>query len=276
MTGVPRRVRVVEAFPEIVEYLDREQQELARRQLVAELIVAKTGSWMPQVRTDVPGHLGLLVLDGLLSRDVILEKPLATELVGQGDLLRPSDRDGEDAPVPFGVSWTVLEPARLAVLDPTFARALGQWPSAMAAVLRGASNRAHSLAITLAVSNLRRVDVRLLMLLWYLADRWGRVTPEGVIVPAPSHPRDAGPPGGRAAPLGDDRHPPARGGGPPATHARPPVAAVRRSAREDGPGGGGRLGRPLSNPPAPNLYAKLAVNDRGAAVAEAMRRGLIT
>ena len=77
----------------------------------------------------------------------------------------------------------MLEPARLAVLDPTFARALGQWPSAMAAVLRGASNRAHSLAITLAVSNLRRVDVRLLMLLWYLAERWGRVTPDGVIVP---------------------------------------------------------------------------------------------
>ncbi len=53
----------------------------------------------------------------------------------------------------------------------------------MDAVFRGACSRAHSLAITLAVSNLRRVDIRLLVLLWHLADRWGRVTPDGVVVP---------------------------------------------------------------------------------------------
>lgn len=178
-----QRVRVAEELPEIIEHLNPGEQERARQQLVADQISIRTGTWTPTTPVTEPGHLGLLVLEGLLARDVILDRPLATELVGKGDLLRPSDRDGEDAPIPFGISWTVLRPTRLAVLDPSFTQALGQWPSAVAAVLSGASNRAHCLAITMAVSNLRRVDSRLLVLLWYLADRYGRVTPDGVLLP---------------------------------------------------------------------------------------------
>ncbi len=183
MSPASPQIRVADEFPEIVEGLAPDQAELARDQLVADLLTVRGGGWTPEIPRSEPGHLGLLVLTGLLARDVVLERPLATELVGRGDLLKPSDRDGRDAPIPFDVSWTVLEPARLAVLTPDFTRALGQWPPAVEAIVRSASSRAHCLAVTMAVSNLRRVDSRLLVLLWYLADRWGRVTPDGVLVP---------------------------------------------------------------------------------------------
>ena len=45
------------------------------------------------------------------------------------------------------------------------------------------ARRVHSLALHLAVCHMRRVDTRLLVILWHLADRWGRVEPDGVHVP---------------------------------------------------------------------------------------------
>jgi CRP/FNR family transcriptional regulator, cyclic AMP receptor protein len=179
-----QKIRVIDAFPEIAQQLDAEQERLARQYALATLEVVQPGLWHPRrgLQRD-PGHLGLLVVEGLLTRDVVLGETLATELVGRGDILRPADHDGQDAPVPFDIVWHVLEPTRIAVLDRQFARVIGHWPEAMEVLMRGAVGRAQSLAVTLAVSHLRRVDTRLLVLMWYLADRWGKVTPRGVSVP---------------------------------------------------------------------------------------------
>lgn len=43
--------------------------------------------------------------------------------------------------------------------------------------------RACRLAMQVAVCHMRRVDQRLLLLLWMVADRWGRVRKDGVVVP---------------------------------------------------------------------------------------------
>jgi CRP/FNR family cyclic AMP-dependent transcriptional regulator len=85
--------------------------------------------------------------------------------------------------VPFAVQWTVLEPTRLAVLDRRFTAVIGHWPEAIEVIMRASMRRVHSLALHLAVSHLRRVDTRLLVLFWHLADRWGKVEREGVHVP---------------------------------------------------------------------------------------------
>lgn len=179
-----RKIRVIDVFPEMAERLDAEQQRLARHHALATLEVLRPGLWQPRRELQPqPGHLGLLVLEGLLTRDVVLGETVATELVGRGDVLRPADHDGQDAPVPFDVVWRVLEPTRIAVLDRGFARVIGHWPEAMEVLMAGAVRRAQALAIVLAVSHLRRVDVRLLVMMWYLADRWGKVRLDGVHVP---------------------------------------------------------------------------------------------
>jgi CRP/FNR family cyclic AMP-dependent transcriptional regulator len=177
-------IRVVDAFPELVAGLDEERAEQARHQALATVEALPAGTWQPDFETQRgPGHLGLLVISGLLTREVLLGSTVATEIVGRGDILRPADHDGDSAPVPFGVRWNVLEPTRVAILDARFASVVGQWPETVEVLIRGAIKRAHSLALHLAVGHLRRVDTRLLVLLWHLADRWGHVEPEGVHMP---------------------------------------------------------------------------------------------
>lgn len=178
------RIRMADAFPELTRRLPEDQQRIARHYALATVETLRTGQWRPQPSMSPrPGDLGVMVVDGLMTRDVVLGQTVATELVGRGDVLRPEDQDGVDAPVPFDVEWRVLQPTRVALLDREFAAVVGRWPEAMEVVVRNAVHRAQSLGLLLAVCHLRRVDARLLVLMWHMADRWGKVTPDGVCVP---------------------------------------------------------------------------------------------
>jgi len=55
----------------------------------------------------------------------------------------------------------------------------------MPAIVGRLVRRARWLTLQLAISDLRRVDDRLMLFFWRVADRWGRVGPDGVAVPLP-------------------------------------------------------------------------------------------
>src|SRR3954452_23766157 len=117
------------------------------------------------------GHLGLLVLDGFIARHVrVIDRPPA-ELIGPGDLLHPWERDHTE-PFPAETRYEVLEPARLAVLDRRFAAVAGRWPELVAALFGRAIARSRTMVLYLAISQLVGVEMRLLVLLWHIADRW--------------------------------------------------------------------------------------------------------
>jgi CRP/FNR family cyclic AMP-dependent transcriptional regulator len=87
--------------------------------------------------------------------------------------------------VPFASDWEVVDRARLAVLDERFLAFAARWPMLVSAVVERTVRRSHWLGLQLAITDLRRVDQRLMLFLWHLADRWGRVGPDGVAVPLP-------------------------------------------------------------------------------------------
>jgi CRP-like cAMP-binding protein len=178
---------VVEAQPELLEGLDDDQATLARRHVVAALETVEAGPWDPSAGYErTPGAIGLLVIDGVVARDLRIAGRWCSELLGPGDLLNPWDQDADagESLQPES-AWNVLERTRLAVLDERFARVACRWPQVMAGLVSRTLRRSRWMTIMLAISNLTRVDERVVAVMWHLADRWGHVTPEGVVVPVP-------------------------------------------------------------------------------------------
>jgi CRP-like cAMP-binding protein len=118
-----------------------------------------------------------------LSRNTIVAAAPCPELLGAGDVLRPWQDEGSFASLPWESDWDVLQPATLALLDARFARIICPWPSIFAALLERMMERQRWMSLQVAVGHLRRVDARILILLWHLGDRWGTMRPEGVHLP---------------------------------------------------------------------------------------------
>ncbi len=179
-------VRLSDVDPSLLGPISAPLAAAAREQLVARTVRLDAGQWDRRpydLDGDFRGWLGLMVLDGLLVRGVDVEGLRCCELLGPGDVLRPWDEDG-GVTLETQATWRVLEDAKLALLDQAFARRACRWPSVTSELLRRTMSRSRSLSISLAITQARRADVRVRDLFWHLADRWGRVTPRGIVLTA--------------------------------------------------------------------------------------------
>jgi len=113
---------------------------------------------------------------GALARSV--ERSL--ELLGRGDLFRPWQDDSASF---SRQSWTVLEPAALAVLDQSLAAHAREMPQLLETLTDRALRRSRRLAVSAAIANTVGVGERLLLSLWQLTELWGRRVPGGAVLP---------------------------------------------------------------------------------------------
>jgi hypothetical protein len=171
-------ISIVDADPELAELLNDDELERARHETLTRVQKLSTGDW------DVSGalepevyHRGFMVAEGLMSREVDVLGRRAVELIGPSDVLRPWSWDEEGSHVQAEIGWRVLEPTKLAVLDHALVARLDPWPQLGVELVSRGTRRAHHLAVALAIVHHSRVEERLLLTLWHLAERWGRVTP---------------------------------------------------------------------------------------------------
>jgi CRP/FNR family cyclic AMP-dependent transcriptional regulator len=172
--------------PDLGAEIPKEKLELAQRACVARVIEVPRGEWDWESSVEIdPSGYGLLILSGLLCRRVVQGQRYGAELLGPGDLLRPWDKIGEWSSIPTDADWLVIGNARLAVLDSDFTRRSAPFPEIGVALIRRGMFRSRYLATLIAIVSQRRVETRLTMLFWHLADRFGRVHGDHIDIPVP-------------------------------------------------------------------------------------------
>lgn len=179
---VPRRPEpralytyLLDADDELAEEFDIRGRVAVRQLATARVLQVGVGdcdlsSWF-DIASQGPG---LLILDGLIAFETRTGDRVATELLGSGDLLQSPTLPTDDL-LERSCRWRALRPTRFALLDEDFVDRVRPFPQVVRALVSRACRRTAELDVLRAITSQPRLEVRLVLLLWHLAARWGKV-----------------------------------------------------------------------------------------------------
>ena len=166
--------------------LSESEREVAERALVAPAMRLPLGPWDPSpLARHGRSALGLLLVAGTMSHTLTVGGRTTSHLVGPGDVLRPWTESDIPCPGLTRDAWTVIAPSVVALFDRRLIALSARWPSVLVELANRSARQLNRLEIQVAVARIPRIDDRLLVVFWRIAQRWGRVTPEGVMIPLP-------------------------------------------------------------------------------------------
>jgi CRP/FNR family cyclic AMP-dependent transcriptional regulator len=177
-------VRVLDEDPDLGAGIDPAEWLSAVGMAVAPEFTFERGPWNfapPPER----GGFGALILEGMILIRIDAGARSHIELLGEGDVASPWVGTGPELSTPSLVTASVVSRARVALLNRAFALRSARWPEIHAAVIQRCIVRARRLSLQSAVNALPRIEERVEVTLWALAYRFGRVTPDGIVVELP-------------------------------------------------------------------------------------------
>jgi CRP-like cAMP-binding protein len=178
----PATVSLVTALPEILVGVPAQDRQLAERILVVPQVSARDEDLAEAIATQVPEAFDLLVVDGLVLKETTLRGRTALELLTSGDLLAPpltATRQLESRAVS---RYLAHGRVTLAAIEFRFREAARHWPGLADFLHDRLGQQTHRASMHLAMMHLPRVEDRVMALFSDLAERYGRVTPQGVLI----------------------------------------------------------------------------------------------
>jgi len=173
---------LLDAEPDLANWVVPSERAAAARATRVPEVTVEAGPFDPAAVVSLGRDgFGALVLSGLISREVFLDGRPALRLQGPGDVF--IDEPLGASPAETLVQWSACVSTRLAILDDHVLLAVRRWPR----LLRGLCARmqqCHDMTLLqLSASHRPTVEDRIAGLFELLADRWGRMTAHGVVVP---------------------------------------------------------------------------------------------
>src|SRR4051795_13624921 len=156
------------------------ERPLAERAVLVPCHELGPGQWRTESLGEDGDTLAALVVRGLGTRQITIAGRRSAELLGPGDVFRPWA--SADPVIPAESRWAPGSRVGVAVLDGRFLAAARRWPQLFTVVHERLAEQLERAAGRAAIMALPRVEQRVLGLFWQLADRWGKVRPEGVVV----------------------------------------------------------------------------------------------
>jgi CRP/FNR family transcriptional regulator, cyclic AMP receptor protein len=168
-------VRLLEAAPDLADFLTPEEREEARR--IALPVLRLAGPVTISEMLANANAFAALVIDGMLLRQLRIGEQPTLRLFGPGELVATGA--APTSALLIESDCRAVDPTHLAFLGIEFLAGAHRWPRLIAGLQARMADGQERLATQLAICQLPRVQDRLLAMLWLLAESWGRVTASG-------------------------------------------------------------------------------------------------
>jgi CRP/FNR family transcriptional regulator, cyclic AMP receptor protein len=174
--SVPATVRLLEVEPDLGRYLTAADEEALDGLTVPALDVPAGALDLPALMAGQHAF-GMILLDGMLVRRIVVGESATLLLLGPGDVV--GSLGGFSSGLISDHGWRAAAATRMAVLNRDVLFAIHRAPRLVAGLHERSTEQSDRVAIQLAICQLPRVEDRVLSLLWLLAETWGQVTLQG-------------------------------------------------------------------------------------------------
>jgi CRP/FNR family cyclic AMP-dependent transcriptional regulator len=169
-------------LPELLDAVPAGQRQLAERLLVAPALTARDEHLAEAIAEALPGAFDFLIVEGIVLKETSLRSRAALEILGPGDVLAPPLSASRQLESRATSRYLAHGPATLAVLGHRFRQAVKRWPELSDVLHDRLARQTHHASMHMAMLHMRHVEDRIKALFADLAERFGHVTPEGVLI----------------------------------------------------------------------------------------------